>query len=97
MRQLGPARSPPSPPSCIEAYIWMLSRPPVAASSFLPMSSTACTVDSLRDARRGFEHQLLARRFDAAADQADERRRDAKPQRVASVDHASLLVRLLVA
>jgi len=33
-----------SPPSCIEAYIWMPSRPPVASGSFLPMSSTAATV-----------------------------------------------------
>ena len=33
-----------SPPSCIDGYIWMESRPLVAFSSFLPMSSTATTV-----------------------------------------------------
>ena len=33
-----------SPPSCIEGYIWMLMRPWVAASSFLPMRTTASTV-----------------------------------------------------
>jgi hypothetical protein len=53
------------------------------------MFSTACTVAFWMHVR-GFEHQLLVRRCGAAADQADERRRDAKPQRVASVDHASL-------
>ena len=33
-----------SPPSCIDGYIWMLSRPLVACSSFLPMRTTASTV-----------------------------------------------------
>ena len=33
-----------SPPSCIDGYIWIDSRPLVAASSFLPMRSTASTV-----------------------------------------------------
>ena len=33
-----------SPPSCIEGNIWMLRRPWVAWSSFLPMRSTASTV-----------------------------------------------------
>jgi hypothetical protein len=33
-----------SPPSCMEGYIWMLMRPLLAASSFLPMRTTASTV-----------------------------------------------------
>ena len=33
-----------SPPSCIDGYIWMLMRPLVAVSSFLPMRTTASTV-----------------------------------------------------
>ena len=33
-----------SPPSCIDGYICTLSRPPVAASSFLPSRTTASTV-----------------------------------------------------
>ena len=33
-----------SPPSCIEGYIWMLMRPLLAVSNFLPMRTTASTV-----------------------------------------------------
>jgi len=33
-----------SPPSCMDGYIWIDRRPLVAASSFLPMRTTASTV-----------------------------------------------------